>query len=324
MRFDTRPPAPTTAHWQIRGYALTDLSATAGAVVVSILAGLRWMGTAPISAVELFLCFALFVLVPLGLGLVATPRQSERVSWAAVLLQFPAALAAVAAFTQPPTTARLFLLLPWATVTLLAGVVGCWRFASRGFAPVPELAVDAALLYLPVAGVFLLLHAAEVTFHFSSVIVLLTGVHFHYAGFALPLVAGVTGSQLSTTDCRTAGTLYPVAAGGILAGISAIAVAITVSPWLELPAVAGFSFAVVLFALVVLVDLVPAVDRLPGALLSVASVSILLTMGLAVAYAYSVFPGTGSVVTIEEMIRWHGTINALGFAFPGLLACRLL
>jgi hypothetical protein len=59
-------------------------------------------------------------------------------------------------------------------------------------------------------------------------------------------------------------------------------------------------------------------------LLTIASISIVVTIGLALAYAYSVFPGTARLIGLHQMIHWHGTINALGFALPALSAIRLL
>ena len=47
-------------------------------------------------------------------------------------------------------------------------------------------------------------------------------------------------------------------------------------------------------------------------------------MALAVAFAYSSLPGTSVLVTIPEMVRWHGSVNAFGFALPALLAFRSL
>lgn len=59
------------------------------------------------------------------------------------------------------------------------------------------------------------------------------------------------------------------------------------------------------------------VPRLAGGLLTVASLSVFLTMALALAYGYSAFPATGVLITIGEMINWHGTLDAFGFAFRG-------
>lgn len=60
-----------------------------------------------------------------------------------------------------------------------------------------ELAIDAALLYIPVGAVALVLHVAGISLQFRPIIILLTVVHYHYAGFVLPLVTGLAGRVLS-------------------------------------------------------------------------------------------------------------------------------
>ena len=47
-------------------------------------------------------------------------------------------------------------------------------------------------------------------------------------------------------------------------------------------------------------------------------------MALALAYGYSAFPATGTLISIGEMVAYHGSLNAVGFALPALFAFRLL
>lgn len=327
---------------QIASYRVTDVTAVAGALVWLALAVLWTMSDAHL-LVELYIALAVLVLVPLGLGLARTPRRSGGTSLLyriAVLGQFPCALAAVVGLTAPTGTLerpflalggipeRFLLLLPWAMLTAVIGLFGAWRFLSTGFVSLPELSIDAALLYVPVAGVFLILHALEITFHFEPEIVLLTGVHFHYAGFVLPLVTGLVGRPITgadgTFEDTTMGRLAKGGTVGTIVGISMIAIAITISPLLELPAVLLFALSVVAIAAMIVSTLVPTLPRGPGLLLTVAAVSIVITLGLALAYAYSVFPGTRRLIGIHRMVHWHGTINALGFSLSALVAFRWL
>jgi len=220
------------------------------------------------------------------------------------------------------------LTLPWLCVTGAIALCGLGRLTARGGGPLPELAIDAGLLYVPVAATFLCMHAAGVSLRFAPIIVLLTGVHFHYAGFALPLVVGLTGRILTGDDgtfpAAITGRATAAATVVIVVGILLIAVGITFSPLVEAVAVIAFTIAVAGFAIRLLRDVVPAVTRLPGLLLAVAALSICWTMALALAFASASLPGTPSLITIPEMIRWHGSVNAFGFALPALLAVRLL
>jgi hypothetical protein len=120
-----------------------------------------------------------------------------------------------------------------------------------------------------------------------------------------------------------AGRLGLAATLVIVVNLALIAVGITFSPTVEIVAVAFFTVAVAAFALLALRRVVPALPLLPAALLGFASLAIVGTMALALAYGYSAFPATGELVGIGRMVRWHGSLNAFGFALPALLAFRI-
>jgi hypothetical protein len=330
-----RAPKPSTTvrpHPGIGGYRVTDLAAVAGAGLWLGLVGGTLGGVVPLATVALYVALAALVLVPLGLGLVDLPRDATALIApyrVAVFGQLPAALALVAALTAPQgSVVAVALVAPWLGITGAIALCGLGRLATRRGGPLPEVAIDAGLLYVPVAAAFLCMHAAGVTLRFAPVIVFLTGVHFHYAGFALPLVVGLTGRLVTGEDGRFPATIVgrttAAATVIIVVGIVLIAIGITFSPLVEVVAVTAFTAAVVGFALRTLRDVAPAVPRLPGSLLAGAALSLCWTMALALAFAYSSLAGTPSLVTIPEMIRWHGSVNAIGFALPALLAFRLL
>ncbi len=325
---------PTASHPcpRFAGRRVTDLSAATGGTLWLGLAAGTIGGAVPLAPVALYVALAALVVVPLGLGAVETPRDATTATVAyraAAVGQAPAALALVAALAAPQgSPVAVALVLPWLGVTGAIALCGVGRLAARGGGPLPELAVDAGLLYVPIAAAFLCLHAAGISLRFAPIIVLLTGVHFHYAGFALPLVVGLTGRILTGTDgtfpATIAGRATAAATVVIVAGILLIAIGITFSPLVEVVAVVAFTVAVVGFAIRMLRDAVPAVPRLAGLLLAVAALSVCWTMALALAFASASLPGTPSLVTIPEMIRWHGSVNAFGFALPALVAFRLL
>ena len=133
-------------------------------------------------------------------------------------------------------------------------------------------------------------------------------------------------SRLSGTlkIVEAAARTLTVATVVVLLGIPLIAIGIAFSPLVEIVAVVVFPVGVAGFAVLMLRAVVPAVPRLPGALLTVAALSVCWTMALALAFGYSSIPGASVLVTIPEMVRWHGSVNAVGFALPALLAFRLL
>lgn len=313
-------------HPRLRGFRLTDLSAVLGAVV--------WLGVSALTdyaLVELFVALALLVFVPLGLGLAATPLRSGAIPRAyrlATVGQFPAACLATLSLSRPVGDALgVALAVPWVGVTVAIALFGLRRLLPRGLRPLSELSVDAALLYIPVGAVALVLHRAGVSFHFQPIIILLTVIHYHYAGFVLPLVTGLVGRTLADDSGRLRGSLpartLRVVTPVIVANLALIAVGITFSPAVEVVAVSLFTVAVAGFALAVLGGVVPKVSRSRGLLLGVAALSLVWTMALALAYGYSAYPGTPDLLDIGDMVVRHGTVNALGFSLSALLAFRL-
>jgi hypothetical protein len=89
--------------------------------------------------------------------------------------------------------------------------------------------------------------------------------------------------------------------------------------WIGALLVAGGGFGVGLGALLAAGSLSTPASR---ALLRVAGVTLLTTMPLAAIYASSVFTGS-TVLDIPTMARVHGTLNALGFALPAVVAMNL-
>lgn len=310
---------------RIAGRRITDLAAVAGGAV--------WTGlqvTEALGTVDDLLALALLVFVPLGLGVAATPDRDGTIPSAyrvAVLGQFPAATLAVVSLSLPVgSPLGVVLVLPWLGVAGSMAVFGLRRLLPRGLRPLPELAVDAALLYVVVGAVALVLHRADVPLGFPSIIVLLTVIHYHYAGFALPLITGMAG-RVVVRDGRLPSGLLGRTLGAatvvVIVNLALIAVGITFSPRVEVVAVAVFAAAVAALAGCILTGVVPLVGRLRGALLVVASLSVVATMALALAYGYSAYPGTRSLIDIGGMVRYHGTVNAFGFVLPGLLAWRI-
>lgn len=150
--------------------------------------------------------------------------------------------------------------------------------------------------------------------------------HPRLAGYRVTDLDALAGAfvWLAAVGAAGSGLLALGATLVIVVTLALIAVGITFSPLVEVVAVALFTVAVAGFALLTLAEVVPDIDGFPAVGLGVASLAIVLTMALALAYGYSAFPETGRLVTISEMIRWHGSLNAFGFALPALLALRRL
>lgn len=262
---------------------------------------------------------------PLGLDVVASagyrhvgnvpPRVWQVVQW----LQPPAALLLAASFAFDAGPLAAGLALPWGVCTLLIALVGMvLRRPPRALLP-ENLCENAGLFYLLVGGSWAVLSRGGVcVLGFSDVIIQATAIHFHYAGFVLPLLTAFAGQVFRDRHAR-------VAARGVIAGVPLVAVGITLSAWhtylLEwlsawLLAAAGFLVAGLQIRLAL-----RAPRRWPSWFLILSGLSLSAGMALAAVYALGRFRGS-AWIEIPAMFPTHGALNALGFALPGLLAWR--
>mgnify|MGYP000574657772 CR=1 FL=1 len=268
------------------------------------------------------------IIVPVGLQLVATPNDEglHPLSYRlAVGLQPFGAAFAMFSFDLDPGVFAGALALPWLVVVSCIAWFGMQRFLTRGLKPLEELAIDSALVYIVVGGGWFVFARFGIRpLQFSPTIVVLTAIHFHFAGFAAPLFAGFTGRSLD----RPSGLqrfVYRGAAWGMIMGPPLVALGITVSQLgfsrlTELVCAVILALSVVGMALLVLTKVVP---RKGGPLaktgLVIASLSVVFTMCLACVYAYG--RHTGNVlIDIPGMVRLHGILNALGFGLFGIMA----
>lgn len=267
------------------------------------------------------------VLVPLAAVLAARPDRAGKHprAWRmAAGFQWPAAAGAVTAVLAPTGSAWAEAgAALWLAQTLLLAWFGVTRLAWHGLLCAEEAVITAGWLQLPVGGFWLLAHAAGWNLGFDALIVLLTAIHFHFAGFAAPVVAGLTGRLVSWT-AGWPRKLYRFGALAIAAAPPVIGIGIAASPTLEVAAalllVTGFG----LFAVVLLGHVVPRVDGLlPRLGLGGAGTALFTTMALATWYALGEF-GAVPPAPLSVMAQTHGWLNAYGFAALGLVTLAWL
>ena len=300
----------------------------------TILGAIAWLlllaAPLPIEAllepIARLLLLAALVIVPLALPLAAPPeraRYAHMAHRAAMVAQPFAAALLVAAFYQPAGPMAALLAAAWLPPTGLAALTGVLRLVARGDARADELCIDAGLIYLPVGAVWLLFNRLGLNpLGFGDTIVLLTAVHFHYAGFAAPILAGLMGRQVATTR-PAAWPLFRLVAAGVIAGIALVAAGITLArftPLVEIAAALLFAASLLgLAGLALSAGLSAMAGRLARALLAVSAASLVVTMLFAASYAVGQFLGA-PIVGIPRMVQVHGWLNAIGFALCGLLA----
>ncbi|MDF1662880.1 MAG: YndJ family transporter [Planctomycetota bacterium] len=279
------------------------------------------------------LWFGAFIIVPIGLYILG---QSDEVAVAANSLNIlkepgtylnwathchtPAALCLMLAAIWPPGSAlSIVFALPYLGLCGAIALYGLLRVWKMGIKDVPEFSISAGCMFIAVGGGWTFLRYADIRpMHFDNMIVLLTGVHFHYAGFALPILAGLGARLLKRPD------RHNVLIGMVVLGIPAVAVGITAGK--SAPTVEAFAavFMALSGTLVAIQQfhLVKALNNSYARILTLTS-GCFLILGMALAFLYglrSFSPMLQMKLPISLMIPTHGLFNSLGFAMPALLA----
>lgn len=336
----TETPDVAAARWTIRDYALGDVSAAGGAFVWTFVSLAILFGP-----VEQPLALAPLVLVPAGVRMAARPRFSgaaDRLHAAATLLQPVGALLVTISIVIPRGAVAAALAVPWVLVTGLLGLTGLARTRDRlartwrhdredgtrsgthdrlaRALVAPETLIDAGFVYVTVGSVALVLSHLGVTFWFEPAILLLTAVHFHYAGFVLPVFTGFAGRCLGPAGSRG----YRPLAAVVLVGPALIAVGISFSPVVEFAAVGAFTLAVALLGGYVAVSVASRRPRAQRVLLRVAALALPVSMAMALGYGVGAYTGNPPFgLGLSTMVTLHGSLNAYVFGFFGLIAWRL-
>lgn len=254
------------------------------------------------------------VIFPLVLEVLARETQSS-ICRAASQLQLPAALLLTAALNLSAGWLAVLLGLPWIAVCLLLAVNGALRIVSDRRWDAAKRSIDMGQAYLAIAAVWLAAHLSGIEVPmFEPVIVFLTVVHFHYAGFLLPMFLG-WGIEWSETRRPWHGL---VSISAILA-IPAVATGVTLTKLqmalLFEPVAAVWMAASSLAAGWVIWKMAQS-----NPFLQLAAQTFVFTMPLAIAYAVRpLFPESLSVLDIPAMRALHGTGNAIGFGLLGAI-----
>ena len=297
-------------------------SALAGAIAWFVLLFSTTADSHEVELIHKIVFYAFLVIVPLALSLV--PAGDRRGNFGlyrlVVLVQPLAAVVTIASFLVEKGSLSAALSGAWLILTGLVALFGVTRLFARRFYPLEELSVDAGLLYLPVAGMWLVIYRLGVQpFDYGETIILLTVIHFHFAGFAAPIIAGMVGRMLAKSGAEPS-RVYPLIVVALIAAMPLIAAGITFSPWLGLIGTLLLTTGLVLLAVLTLARAWPAITSTSARiLLVIAALSSCAAMVLACLYAYSIVAHT-LIIRIPTMAMTHGVLNAFGFVTCSLVA----
>jgi len=255
-------------------------SAAGGVIVWLITLLLTTSDSEQAELVHKVVFWAVLVIVPLGLSVVGDERELPLYKLV-VFAQPVAALFTIAAFFVEKGVLSAALASAWLLLNILIALLGLVRLTSRGFHRIEELSVDAGLLYLPVAGGWLVIYRLGIQpFAFGEMIVLLTAVHFHFAGFATPIIAGMSGRVLARRDYPR--NVFGLSVFALVAAMPLVAAGITFSPWIGFIGALLLTLGLVLLAVLTLGWVRPSINSsLWRALLSIGAISSCAAMVLA-------------------------------------------
>jgi hypothetical protein len=286
---------------------------------VDDLRGFAWSGA--------LLTLAALVVVALVLRLAEAecdaPGARRLLNWAG-LLQFPSAVLLAISVTMEQGTIAVALAGPWVAVTMLAASAGVARLLRPGRLAIAEWCVAVGLIFFAVGGAWVAADRLSwAPLGFSEDIVQLTAVHFHYAGLALPVLAGCVLRE------SPGGPIVTLAGICVLAGVPMVAIGITSS---QLGAgLLGEAIASAVLALggmlVALYQARLAFERqwspLSRLLWAFAALSLGFGMTLALLYGIRSIAVPLPWLGIPWMRALHGTANAIGFCLCAAIGWRL-
>ena len=299
----------------------------------AIAGGIIWIGLAATSrlqwasfnTIELLFLLGPLVVVPLGLELAIQFTGQKQIGLPiriARKLQLPAALCVIASLRLPQGIMATILALPWFAFGCFVGLEGLMTLIHGEVSKLKTACRIMSFLYVPIGCAWLFASRLGLSpMGFQEPIVLLTAVHFHFAGFAAPLLALAAGSAVERESAALQ-RIFKVVAAGILAGPGLLAVGFVIGPRLKLAMALLVACSEVGLSLFFLATVRAIRPRLAQLFVSISAASVLFAMVLAGVWAVGEFP-LQPFVHLDEMARLHGTANAFGFILCGLVGWTL-
>lgn len=250
------------------------------------------------------LLLAPLAVVPLLVEALPLVQRPLRVDGRVVLA---AAVPLSVAMGVPTGAVAAALALPWLALAGGFGFACAWRGARHlpGILRpdrASELGRLAAFGFLAVAALFLFFDRLGVQpGGFSADIILLTAVHFHFAGFGLLLVASALAARHPFVRGSVIGLLagIPITAAGFVTGATAL------NAFGAL--ITGLSGVGVALALLVDRSSVPTPKRVA---MRLAGLALLIGMPMGIVWSVALALGT-TFLDLDRMVRTHGELNAL-------------
>nr|WP_246211261.1 YndJ family protein [Phytoactinopolyspora alkaliphila] len=203
----------------------------------------------------------------------------------------------------------------YALVTAWLAVLALFRLLRRRSVAPVEIAILTAMVAPAIAATSLVAERGGYElFGFGMTVLALTVAHFHFAGFAAALVAGLAASTVRSVASEIAALTVP-------AGTALVLLGYFTSEEVELVGAAVLTAGMWMLGWVIWRRVRPASPSLVTRWLFAGSALILAaTMVLALSWAAGHVWDAVPHLSLTWMAATHGIANALGFAVCGMLA----
>ena len=188
--------------------------------------------------------------------------------------------------------------------------------------PTEDCGLKVAAAYLTIGATWAVLDRFGIRpLGFDPEIVFLTVAHFHYAGFVLPIVAGLATKTIGNWMGKV--TLFGIVSGVFLVAVGIVSTHLGGSPKMETFAAWWMALSAMLLAGIhFYLAMRPKCNPAASLFWTLAAAS--LTIGMALAGLYGMrhiwaFPG----LDIAWMRALHGSANVFGFSLLSVLGWRL-
>jgi YndJ-like protein len=274
-----------------------------------------------IGIIEVLFLLGPWMVVPLGADLIRGAATSPSSRGACDWALFTGASLTTASFFLENRVVATWFASSWLLVCAAFAGDGLRRFVTSGTKSFAQFCFAMGEGYLLVAGIWLVASRAGISlFGFHEPIVLLTAVHFHFAGFASAVLAGLvyqasvgrSGQQM----LRWALTIVVLEPG-------VLGLAFFAGPKAKLVGALVFALGLIGLACALIRVGIAARNGVGRWLLFASGGSVAVGMILVAVWAAGEYP-LQAFVNIRQMAEFHGVLNGVGFVGCGLVGWGLL
>jgi hypothetical protein len=277
------------------------------------------------SVFDLLFLLAPWVVVPLALSLVPATNTSRLSGLNASIVKyllFPgAALATFSFFLRDGRWAGA-LVCVWLIAALALALDGLQRLIKTRTKSFPDFCFAIGEGYALVGALWLLASRLGLQpVGFREPIVLLTAIHFHYAGLMASVLAGLVATRLKPEGVTS--LFFRIGLSCAVLGPGLLGLAFLAGPKWKLAAVGLMVIGECGVALGTFRIGLSDSGAIGGRLLLAGSACVIFGMALAGIWAAGEYP-LHAFVNLEQMARYHGVLNSVGFGLCSLVGWTFL